>query len=130
MVRAGYTSIYHNVSEQRICSNRIRRSQEIRRNMFLGMITVFLVILLAITLSSFLSNAKSSEEPTFYKYYTSIEVQSGDTLWSIAQNYKGEHYRNAQEYIREVMQMNALRNDKLVTGQHLIIPYYSAEFIQ
>lgn len=129
MVRTGYASIY-NVSEQRIYSNRIRRSQEIRRNIFLCMITALLVILLAITLNSFLSNAKSSDGPTFYKYYTSIEVQSGDTLWSIAQNYKGEHYKNAQEYIREVMQMNALRNDQLVTGQHLIVPYYSTEFVQ
>ena len=38
------------------------------------------------------------------------------------------HYSNRQEYIDEVVNMNALKDENITAGQHIILPYYSPEF--
>lgn len=126
MSRAGQKSVSH--ADIRIRKNKIRRKREIRRNLLLSFFTLCLAVTLAFSLTGFLSNAKSNEETVFYKYYTSIQVESGATLFSIAEEYRGEHYDSADAYIEEVMRMNSLHNEKIIAGQHLIIPYYSSEF--
>ena len=40
----------------------------------------------------------------------------------------GKQYDSANEYVREVMNMNSLTEETIYAGQHLIIPYYSAEY--
>lgn len=64
---------------------------------------------------------------TEYKYYTSIEVQPGECLWTIAGRYADEHYRDKRDYVREVMNINHLTDDTIRSGNHLIVPYYSTE---
>ena len=60
--------------------------------------------------------------------YANIEIQKGDTLWEIADAYMdADHYRNWTEYINEVMKLNHMVSDHLVTGEKLIVPYYSTE---
>lgn len=60
------------------------------------------------------------------KYYTSIEVQSGDTLWSIASDHITEEYRDMNAYIDEVCSINKISQDEIHAGQYLTIPYYSS----
>ena len=116
------------MSERRIRNNKIRRRRERRKNILLFVMTVCFVISLFFSAGSILSNAKDHEEPVEYKYYASIPVESGDTLWSIAADHMGTHYDSPQEYIREVKQMNSLRNEDIQEGMYLIIPYYTTEF--
>lgn len=55
----------------------------------------------------------------------SILIQSGDTLWSIAERFADkEHYRNHFEYIKEIKQINNLKSDKIKTGNYLMIVYF------
>lgn len=61
------------------------------------------------------------------KYYTTIEIESGDTLWSIAQEYRTSEYRSLQAYIDEVKQINGLAGDNITTGCYLTVPYYAVE---
>ena len=72
-------------------------------------------------LSSFTANASESEET--YKYYTSVEIQSGESLWTIASEHMTPEYHNEQAYINEVMNLNHLTSDTIHAGQHLTIPY-------
>ncbi len=67
---------------------------------------------------------------TGYKYYTCITVEEGETFWSIASRYMDpEHYEDVESYIAEVENINHLdAYETLLTGQRLIIPYYSAEY--
>lgn len=116
-------------ADRRIQKNRIRRRREIRRNVLLSVVTFCFAITLAFGLNGFLSNAKSTSEAVSYKYYTSIQVERGETLWSIAQDNMGSYYETAEDYVAEVMRMNSLEDEKIITGQHLIIPYYSEEFV-
>ncbi len=68
-----------------------------------------------------------AKEYAKYKYYTSYQVQPGDTLTSIAQ----EHIKNSNvstsDYIDEVMKNNKLSDDEITSGKKLIIAYYSYE---
>lgn len=52
--------------------------------------------------------------------YGKVEVQEGDTLWSLAEIYKGS--MSTTEWIEDVKKENDLRNDKIIVGEQLNIP--------
>lgn len=64
------------------------------------------------------------EEDTYYKYYTSVLVEQGDTLWSIAQENMTPEYERIEEYIREVRSLNHLCGDHIYAGEYLTLPKY------
>ena len=75
--------------------------------------------------------SKANENETLpLKYYTGVIVKSGDTLWTIADNYIDyEQYRSKQAYIDEVCSINNLYEESDIhPGQRLIVPYFSEEF--
>ena len=57
------------------------------------------------------------------KYYKTITIQPGDTLWSIAGEYKTAGC-STKEYVEELMLMNDLHNDNITSGQKLLITYF------
>ena len=63
-----------------------------------------------------------------YKYYTSIYVESGDSLWSIASQYMTADYDSIYEYMAEVKNINHLQSDFLKSGTRLCVPYYSSDY--
>ena len=70
------------------------------------------------------------EHQPSYKYFKSVEVAKGDTLWSIAKdNIDYEYYKNTYDYVNEVKRMNSLTSDRIVAGSYIIVPYYSSEFV-
>ena len=60
-----------------------------------------------------------------HKYYVSVQINYGDTLTSIAEDYMTEEYSSKKEYIREVKKINNLGDDTIIAGNYLIIPIYS-----
>lgn len=109
--------------------NRQRRMKQVRRNFIALIISSLMVIAISIFLISFSTQANDMEHQPSYKYYKSIEVAKGDTLWSIAQNnIDTDYYKNTCEYVAEVKKLNSLTSDNIAAGSHLIIPYYSTEF--
>lgn len=114
----------------RALMNRQRRQKQVRRNIIALMMSVFMVIAVSIFLISFSTEANDMEHQPSYKYYKSIEVANGDTLWSIAKNnIDANYYKSTYEYVAEVKRMNSLTSDNIVAGNHIIIPYYSTEFV-
>ena len=65
-----------------------------------------------------------TSESSRYKYYTSIQVEPGSSLWEIASS----EYEDLDDYIREVRQINHLDQDTIYAGSYLCIPYYSSEY--
>lgn len=114
-------------SEKRIRDNRIRRQHERRRNIFITLLTACLIITLSVAANSFLSNAQTDNKETVFKYYKSILIESGDTLWSIASEYKSPDM-DTTTFLEEIKRMNGLANDNIIMGNYLIVPYYSSEF--
>ena len=65
---------------------------------------------------------KDSEEPENI-YYTSVRIQSGDTLWEIAEETMPDDCVSVQAYVETLKKMNNLDTDDLQAGQYLIIAY-------
>lgn len=121
------------MSERRIQNNRLRRQKERRKNILLFIMAVCSVCSLSFSAGSFLSSAKDYNKQTGqaeYKYYASIPVEEGDTLWSIAETHMGSHYRSVEDYIKEIRKINALDGDNIQSGGYIVVPYYSAECIR
>lgn len=94
---------------------------------------IMVIAVLAVTacaligFGSFLGSSTQASDDTNYKYYTSVEVKNGDTLWDIASEHITEEYKSLQEYVIEVKALNGLQSDSIKSGQSLVIPYYSEE---
>lgn len=107
-----------------------RRRQKGITLSFPTIIAIFtlLFILGGVLLGSSWSEAKQSSaavEYPVYKYYTSIELEEGDTLWSIADTYATKGCQSKNDYIAEVKELNQIDENDIHSGQHLLIPYYS-----
>jgi hypothetical protein len=59
------------------------------------------------------------------KLAMSLEIEEGDTLWSIASQYISDEYDTITDYITEIKESNGLASDTINTGNYLIIPYYA-----
>lgn len=107
-----------------------RRQQVTRQRMVVATITL-LVVFCGTLLGSSMASVRSeaSAEHGSIKYYTSIQIEQGDTLWSIADTYLTAGYATVQDYIDEVKELNHLGPDEIHSGQYLTIPYYSDEFL-
>lgn len=107
--------------------NRRRRQLQVRRNICMLALSVMAVVLLSIFMISISTQASGLGHNTApYKYYKSIEVSKGDTLWSIAKEHiDTDYYETVSDYVNEIKTMNAIKSDHIVAGSSLIIPYYS-----
>lgn len=120
-----------NEREQRRYARVLRLHRERRKKCLMGaaaMIAAFCLILIC----SFSYNTIRSNASDGYKYYTSITVGVGESLWEISGNYMDEaHYDSKKDYIAEVCSINHLKDaDGITAGQTLIVPYYSSEYIK
>lgn len=88
--------------------------------------TVCMILICAISYSTIKSNASSG-----FKYYTQVTVEPGESLWELAEAYIDyDFYKDKGSYIAEVLRINHLDADgRVIAGQSLILPYYSAEFV-
>jgi len=60
------------------------------------------------------------------KIYTSVRIQDGDSLWSIAEEYCDSDARSAiSVYVDELVRINAIGNRNLLkAGSYLTVYYY------
>lgn len=68
------------------------------------------------------------EDPVSFKYYKSIEIQDGDTLWGIAEKYMDDEYDSVQDYIAELKEINQLVTDDIQSANYLTVVYHDTEF--
>lgn len=115
-------------SERRIRNNKIRRRRERRKNILLTVLTLCLVISLSFMADGFLSNAETDSSQVEFKYYKSIMVEQGDTLWSIVNDYIGTDV-DTEAFVNEIRQLNGIHGDMITTGSYLVVPYYSNDFL-
>ena len=120
----GYAADY---SEKRIYDNRRNRRRVLRRNIRIFATSFILIMVCSAMFFTMKVKAQNSDASASQKYYKSITITAGDTLWNYAERYADEeHYEDYQEYVDEVLRMNGLMNDEITVGQCLIIPYYSS----
>lgn len=112
-------------------AHRLHATSKRRRQVYMKkMILMFMACALVLGFSIFFSNdlvdahGNSEESPLKHKYYTSIEIVSGDTLWGIAEEYMDENYESIYEYIHELKDINGLDSDDIQDEQYLTVAYY------
>ena len=105
-----------------------KRKQIAKRRMILLLAALFVITLGSIVFGTIFSKAKNpSADVPQYKYYKSITIESGDSLWSIAEEYCNDSYEDTREYVHELKQLNSLTSDTIYAGQHLLVAYYDTE---
>lgn len=107
----------------RMQKRRKRRLQRLYRKISIAVMTATLMLCLFGTVFS--REVKAVEQTAGMKYYTSIQIDHGDSLWSIADEYCDNHYSSRGAYVKEVASINGIgMYDKLLCGEYLVVPYY------
>lgn len=87
---------------------------------------IMVIILFVVFLSTFLicKTVGAQKCSTRTKTVTSICIQKGDSLWSIAEEYITDECGTMEDYIEEIKKTNHLIDDKIHAGNYIIVPYY------
>jgi cell division protein YceG involved in septum cleavage len=105
------------------------RIVQLRKRLFLSATVIAVLLVMVFTITGLKDvNATNNSDNPMYKYYTSYEIQPGDTLTSIAQRYTVNSNVSISEYIREVKKNNNLVSDRITSGNYIVISYYSDEY--
>lgn len=114
---------------RRIRRAAVRKQQKARRRMLIIFcLTIIVMFGIGVGCGTLLTRAEEPNHEPAYKYYANIEIQRGDTLWSIADEYMDSvHYIDKKEYLDELMTLNHMSDDHLISGQKILVPYYSAD---
>lgn len=86
---------------------------------------ILFILLFLTTGFSFNSPEAVAMNRNTVKYYTTIQVHAGDSLWSIADEYITPEYTDMDSYIQEICAINGIRGDQIHQGSYLNIPYYA-----
>jgi len=107
-----------------------RKAKLVRRRQIAAVkcfIVAFVMIIVVGLSGIFVVNASNKTTNTeCTRYYTSICVDSNDTLWSIAKEYRPDNC-DITGYIRDIKAINNMSSDTIYAGQNLIVYYYEFE---
>lgn len=91
---------------------------------FSFIITFFIGLGIFHTITAVKGNQKQDMQ---YKYYTSITIEYGDSLWTIAQKYCNDKEK-LPLYVQELKEINGLSEETIHAGNNLVVYYYSNEY--
>lgn len=106
-----------------------RRREVKKQKIVLGSAALLLIFAGAVSVLFGVSHTQAAPAETSYKYYTSVLIGKGDTLWKIAGTHITDGYRDVDAYIEEIRNINHILGDEIHAGQYLAIPYYSRDYL-
>ncbi len=123
-------SIYNNLesfdpSRIRLINSRKKRERQLHRRITIFVVMTSVILFLGIFLSfSFLSDAKGTGTNKD-RYFTTVTITAGDTLWSIAEEHMDPHYNSVAALVGDIAKINRIPVDsKLTPGGNLFVPYF------
>lgn len=79
-----------------------RKQRERRRTALILLVTLISIFIIGVGFGTMLAKAQEPEKSTSEKYYRSICVEKGDTLWDIASEYMDSvYYASHAEYMKD-----------------------------
>lgn len=78
---------------------------------------ILVVIVFVISISSI-----KGEVLPFEFEYEYIEIEQGDTLYSIANEYNDKDYYTNKEYVELVADINSINKNNIKVGERILIP--------
>ena len=120
---------YNSKISERANESLRKREAVVRRQRGILAIVIIMVVALGILLGTSMNALASSDKDvsSYNKYYVSIRVESGDTLWTIADKYVGGFNIEKNDYIEEVCQINEISKNDIHAGDYIVVPYYSQD---
>ncbi len=102
--------------------NRELRVKKVSRDKFnLMILATIIIVTILVVCSSLLTSAEEETILNSDKYYSSVQIESDDTLWDIAKRYNEDEEISTKEYVEEIMQVNGLETDTIYAGQYIIV---------
>ena len=80
-----------------------------------------LIMIISIAVASNKANGRTDRT----KQLTSVYVEQGDSIWSIAEQYYTPECGSMKEYVSEIRMTNGLKSDRILYGFSLLVPYYA-----
>lgn len=114
------------MNTKRLYHSRKRRREVYLKKLSFLAVTFLLVFCFSIIMGKRLVDAHDDSQVSVQdqKFYKSIEIQSGDTLWDIAAEYTGGNPQEISRYVGELMKINGLATDQIQEGKYLTVVYY------
>ena len=101
-------------------SYRNHKAEPLRRMLLLvGTLIVILLCTFAVNTTVNAKHTQAAQRST-QTTYKSIRISGSDSLWSIAQEYRG--VENTDDFVEELKTLNSLSSDRIQTGSYLLVP--------
>jgi cell division protein YceG involved in septum cleavage len=120
--------VYNDKISERANNSIEKRAAVVRSQKRMIALIVIAIIFFGILLGTGINALASNDKPSGqYKYYKSICIEEGDTLWDIAGDYVEGTDVDRHEYIQEICNLNCIYAEEIHAGDYIIISYYSDE---
>ena len=101
-----------------------------KRPFFITGVIMFISLLTICCFLYFSNSIVRAKEPSSDIQYKVVEVQEGDSLWSIARENMEEKsndygFTDIYQYIHEIKKCNNMKSNQINTGCYLMVPYYN-----
>ena len=107
-------------NSRHLSSSKTNINNKIKKQLLICLVSIFTII----AGCAVFGNMRLSAHDNINKsdaVYTSITIKSGDTLWSIAEEYLPDDITSVPEYINELKKLNGLKGDTIQSGMNLIV---------
>ena len=120
---------YNNRISEKANESLRKREVVVRRQKKALAIVILVFISLGILLGTSINALASSKADvaSYNKYYKSVRIESGDTLWTIADDYISDLNIDKQEYIAEICELNNICENEIHAGDYVVVAYYSQD---
>lgn len=104
------------IHRRRVAMNRVK----------LILVSIFMITVLSIVCFNMNVKATDSKNADAVKYYTSVVIMPGDTLWDIANEHMDyEHYSSVKSFMKDIAKANNIKvHTPLKSCEYLVVPYY------
>jgi len=120
---------YNNRISERANESLRKREAVVRRQKKVLAIVLLIFVSLGVLLGTSMNALASSKADvaSYNKYYKSVRIEAGDTLWTIADEYISDLNIDKQEYITEICELNDICEDEIHAGDYVVVAYYSQD---
>lgn len=119
---------YTTLSNSKITKKQLRKKKLFQIRCTICMTILFISIISILSVFPAKAKTTTNSQVNSCKYYKSIQIKKGDSLWSIAkENMDYEHYSTVKAYLNEIKTSNSITSNTIIAGAYIIIPYYSSE---